>query len=136
MIGVFIRHSSPHPRPLPARRCGDQLRLLGDRPPQQVTCLLSLNAGTITITMGFGQFDSICEKTPLPLCLLVGPASSISGATGIVSNCYARNIEVANTMIFEGAASFMHIIALGMTVIMILHIRSKFTAVGSLHSPL
>ncbi|KAF7718909.1 Chitin synthase export chaperone [Penicillium ucsense] len=80
--------------------------------------------------MGFGDFNSICEKTPLPLCLLVGPASSISGATGIVSNCYARNIEVANTVIFEGAASFMHIIALAMTVIMILHIRSKFTAVG------
>lgn len=84
--------------------------------------------------MGFGDFDSICEKTPMPLCLLVGPASTISGATGIVSNCYARNIEVANTMIFEGAASFMHIIALGMTVIMILHIRSKFTAVGECYS--
>ncbi|CAI7647670.1 unnamed protein product [Penicillium pancosmium] len=80
--------------------------------------------------MGFGQFDTICEKVPLPLCSLVGPASSISGATGIISNCYARNIEVANTIIFEGAASFMHIIALAMTVIMILHIRSKFTAVG------
>lgn len=80
--------------------------------------------------MGFGQFDSICEKVPLPLCSMVGPPSSISGATGIISNCYARNIEVANTIIFEGAASFMHIIALAMTVIMILHIRSKFTAVG------
>jgi len=33
-------------------------------------------------------------------------------------------------MIFQGAASFMHINALAMTVIMILHIRSKFTAVG------
>ncbi|KAJ5224706.1 Chitin synthase export chaperone [Penicillium citrinum] len=80
--------------------------------------------------MGFGDFDTICAKVPLPLCSLVGPASSISGATGIISNCYARNIEVANTIIFEGAASFMHIIALAMTVIMILHIRSKFTAVG------
>ncbi|KAJ5161494.1 hypothetical protein N7492_006886 [Penicillium capsulatum] len=80
--------------------------------------------------MGFGDFDTICEKVPLPLCSLVGPASSISGSTGIISNCYARNIEVANTIIFQGAASFMHIIALGMTVIMILHIRSKFTAVG------
>lgn len=80
--------------------------------------------------MGFGDFDTVCEKVPLPLCSLVGPASSISGATGIISNCYARNIEVANTIIFEGAASFMHIIALAMTVIMILHIRSKFTAVG------
>ncbi|OQD78224.1 hypothetical protein PENDEC_c001G04074 [Penicillium decumbens] len=80
--------------------------------------------------MGFGKFDSICAKVPVPLCSLVGPPSSISGATGIISNCYARNIEVANTIIFEGAASFMHIIALAMTVIMILHIRSKFTAVG------
>lgn len=81
--------------------------------------------------MGFGQFDTICEKAPVPLCSLVGPASTISGSTGIVSNCYARNIEVANTIIFEGAASFMHIMALSMTVIMILHVRSKFTAVGS-----
>ncbi|KAJ5902070.1 Chitin synthase export chaperone [Penicillium taxi] len=80
--------------------------------------------------MTFGKFDSICEKTPMPLCSLVGPASTISGATGIISNCYARNIELANTIIFQGAASFMHIIALGMTVIMILHVRSKFTAVG------
>lgn len=93
-----------------------------------VCCCITRHTARI---MGFGQFDSICEKAPLPLCSLVGPASSISGATGIISNCYARNIEVANTIIFEGAASFMHIIALGMTVIMILHIRSKFTAVGS-----
>ncbi|EHA18044.1 hypothetical protein CBS147343_10227 [Aspergillus niger] len=80
--------------------------------------------------MGFGDFDSLCEKAPLPLCSLVGPPSSISGSTGIIPNCYARNIELANTIIFEGASCFLHIIALGMTVIMILHIRSKFTAVG------
>jgi hypothetical protein len=80
--------------------------------------------------MGFGQFDSICQKAALPLCSLVGPSSSISGSTGIIPNCYARNIELANTIIFEGAASFVHIIALAMTVIMILHVRSKFTAVG------
>lgn len=82
--------------------------------------------------MGFGGFNSICKKTALPLCSLVGPSSSISGSTGIIPNCYARNIELANTIIFEGAASFMHIIALVMTVIMILHVRSKFTAVGKL----
>lgn len=82
--------------------------------------------------MGFGDFDSICEKAPLPLCSLVGPPSSISGSTGIIPNCYARNIELANTIIFEGASCFLHIIALGMTVIMILHVRSKFTAVGML----
>lgn len=80
--------------------------------------------------MGFGEFNTLCQKAAVPLCSLVGPASSISGATGIIPNCYARNIELANTIIFEGAASFMHIIALVMTVIMILHVRSKFTAVG------
>lgn len=80
--------------------------------------------------MSFHGFDSICRKAAIPLCSLVGPASSISGSTGIIPNCYARNIELANTIIFEGAAAFMHIIALVMTVIMILHVRSKFTAVG------
>lgn len=82
--------------------------------------------------MSFGGFNSICQKAAIPLCSLVGPASSISGSTGIIPNCYARNIELANTIIFEGAASFMHIVALVMTVIMILHVRSKFTAVGRL----
>ncbi|KAL3480400.1 chitin synthase export chaperone [Aspergillus californicus] len=80
--------------------------------------------------MGFGDFDTICKKAALPLCSLVGPPSSISGSTGVIPNCYARNVELANTIIFEGGASFIHIIALLMTVIMILHIRSKFTAVG------
>jgi hypothetical protein len=85
--------------------------------------------------MGFGDFDSICRKAALPLCSLVGPPSAISGETGVIPNCYARNVELANTIIFEGAASFVHIIALGMTVIMILHIRSKFTAVGTFRLP-
>ncbi|PTB65035.1 hypothetical protein BBK36DRAFT_5493 [Trichoderma citrinoviride] len=79
---------------------------------------------------GFGDFTSICEHTPLPLCASIGPVLSSSGRVGIEPSCYARNIEVANTIIFEGAASFAHIGALVMTVIMILHVRSKFTAVG------
>lgn len=80
--------------------------------------------------MGFGDFDTICQQAPIPLCSLVGE-SSITGSAGILPNCYARNIEVANTIIFEGAADFMHILALGMTAVMILHVRSKFTAVGT-----
>ena len=87
--------------------------------------------GFVSTTMsGFGNFTSICENTPLPLCALVGPVVSASGYAGVESNCFARNIEVANTLIFEGAASALHIVALVMTVIMILHVRSKFTAVG------
>lgn len=74
--------------------------------------------------MPFGDFSSICRQVPLPLCANVGVVVPTE------ANCYARNIEVANTIIFEGAASFMHILALIMTVVMILHVRSKFTAVG------
>ena len=81
--------------------------------------------------MGFGDFDTICQNTALAFCVLVGPPSSLSGTTGIQATCYARSIELANTIIFEGAASFIHIIALVMTVIMIIHVRSKFTAVGT-----
>lgn len=91
---------------------------------------------SILAIMGFGDFDSICEKAPIPACSLIGPISPFSGTRGILPNCYARNIEVANTIIFQAAASFLHIIALGMTVVMVLHVRSKFTAVGMCSSAL
>ncbi|KAH0559006.1 Chitin synthase, class 7 [Trichoglossum hirsutum] len=80
--------------------------------------------------MGFGDFKSICEKSPVPLCSVVGPPGGIAGHTGIEPVCYARNIELANTIIFQAATGFMHILALVMTAIMIIHVRSKFTAVG------
>jgi len=81
--------------------------------------------------MGFGDFETICRKSALPLCSVVGPVSPISGSpTGIQANCYARSVSLANTIIFEAATDFMHILALGMAAIMVLHVRSKFTAVG------
>ncbi|KAK8058602.1 chitin synthase export chaperone [Apiospora phragmitis] len=79
---------------------------------------------------GFGDFTTLCETAPLPLCASVGPIRAVSSGVGIEPDCYARNIELANTIIFEGASSFMHILSLAMTIIMILHIRGKFTAVG------
>lgn len=82
-------------------------------------------------TMGFGDFETICRKSALPVCSVVGPANPISnGVTGIQAICYARSIELANTIIFEAATDFIHILALGMAAIMVLHVRSKFTAVG------
>lgn len=80
--------------------------------------------------MGFGDFTTFCRMAPLPLCASVGPITSIANGVGIEPDCYARNIELANTIIFQGAASAMHIVALLMTVVMILHVRGKFTAVG------
>lgn len=119
---------NPWNRQIFIRRCGDEIPIITIQHKQYPTYALH-HLYQLTI-MGFGGFNSICKKAALPLCSLVGPSSSISGSTGIIPNCYARNIELANTIIFEGAASFMHIIALAMTVIMILHVRSKFTAVG------
>lgn len=81
--------------------------------------------------MAFGDFSSICDSTPLPLCPLVGSQSPITGSHFTQSQCYSRSIELANTIIFQGAAGFAHIIALIMLVIMIIHVRSKFTAVGT-----
>lgn len=81
--------------------------------------------------MGFGDFESICRKSALPVCSVVGPTNPISeSTTGIQATCYARSIELANTIIFEAATDFIHILALGMAAIMVLHVRSKFTAVG------
>ena len=79
--------------------------------------------------MTFGSFQDICTKTALPLCPLVGH-NPITDTTGVTAACYPRTISIANTIIFQGAASFVHIAALIMTVIMIIHVRSKFTAVG------
>ena len=81
--------------------------------------------------MGFGDFDWICKAAPIPLCASVGSIGDVRLGVGIEPECYARNIELANTIIFQGATSFMHIIALIMTIIMVLHVRSKFTAVGT-----
>ncbi|KAF2646369.1 chitin synthase export chaperone [Massarina eburnea CBS 473.64] len=79
--------------------------------------------------MGFGDFSTICTKASIPMCALVGH-QAINGGTGIQATCYSRTIELANTLIFQAANDFMHILALIMTVVMIIHVRSKFTAVG------
>lgn len=89
------------------------------------------NPHTAPPKMGFGDFKEICSHTPLPLCSLVGDTSPITGTHYTQTLCYSRTIELANTMIFQGAAGFAHILALIMTVIMIVHVRSKFTAVGA-----
>jgi hypothetical protein len=81
--------------------------------------------------MAFGDLTPLCQEASVPLCSMVGAITTIAGSHGIEADCYARSIELANTIIFQGAASFMHIAALIMTVIMILHVRSKFTAVGT-----
>lgn len=82
--------------------------------------------------MGFGSFEAICEQSPLPLCFILGPPSTLTSTHNplLLTQCAARSIELANTIIFQAATDFAHIAALAMTAIMIFHVRSKFTAVG------
>jgi hypothetical protein len=82
--------------------------------------------------MGFGDFTSLCNSSPLPLCFLLGPPTTITSLNNplLLPSCSARSIELANTIIFQAATDFSHLAALFMTAIMIFHVRSKFTAVG------
>lgn len=82
--------------------------------------------------MGFGSFETICERAGLPLCYVLGTPTDFTSERNpaLLPLCSARSIELANTIIFQAATDFAHIAALGMTAIMIFHVRSKFTAVG------
>jgi hypothetical protein len=72
----------------------------------------------------FGSFDAICATAALVVCPLIGANQ------GIEPTCYSRNVDIGTTLIFQPATSFVHIVAIIMTGIMIYHIRSKYTAVG------
>ncbi|KAJ3302205.1 Chitin synthase, class 7 [Kappamyces sp. JEL0829] len=74
----------------------------------------------------FGSFDYFCNQIPLALCPLVGGPNG----EGMESQCYSRNIDINGFLVFEPAVLIMHLITLAMTVIMIAHVRFKYTAVG------
>ncbi|GAA5889117.1 hypothetical protein JCM6882_009746 [Rhodosporidiobolus microsporus] len=76
-------------------------------------------------TLTFGSFDWPCSQAALIVCPLLGETS-----WGVEPVCYSRNVEFGRTLVFQPATSFLHICALGMVIIMILHVRSKYTAVG------
>lgn len=100
-------------------------RLDGRARPRQSPTMGSIN----------NILPNLCNIAPIPLCGAIGPITNIANGVGIEPECYARNIELANTLIFQGATSAMHIVALCMTVVMVLHVRGKFTAVGTFGRP-
>ncbi|KIK99449.1 hypothetical protein PAXRUDRAFT_822740 [Paxillus rubicundulus Ve08.2h10] len=75
--------------------------------------------------LSFGSFDGVCDTAALVICPLLG-----SSGQGIEPTCYSRNVQIGSTLIFQPSTSFVHIVAIIMTAIMIYHIRSKYTAVG------
>lgn len=84
--------------------------------------------------MGFGDFEIICSKAALPICALVGPYGhgDPTGVldVGIFPECFARSIDLANTIIFQIGNAFINIGALAVIGIMIINIRTKYTAIG------
>jgi hypothetical protein len=73
--------------------------------------------------MSFGSFYPICSQVALPLCALVEDKTE--------PLCYARNIEpVPNSLLFQPAALVINLTAIIMNIIMIAHVRTKYTAVG------
>ncbi|KAJ1988732.1 Chitin synthase, class 7 [Dimargaris cristalligena] len=73
----------------------------------------------------FGSFDEVCSRVTLALCPMVGDTSLGSEAT-----CYSRNIEIGSALVFQASTLIIDIVAVCMTIIMIYHIKTKYTAVG------
>lgn len=94
--------------------------------------------------MGVSNFASVCSKTPLPLCSILKSSTHLvlSNSTvihnfdpkhlnvGILPRCYARSVDLANTVIFGVGNAFINIGALGVILIIIYNIRQKYTAIG------
>jgi hypothetical protein len=72
--------------------------------------------------MGFLDFETFCLQVALPLCPLVGQK--------VEPLCYARNISPFDVIFFQPATIFIQVIALIMSIIMLVNIKSKYTAVG------
>lgn len=81
--------------------------------------------------MTFGSFADVCNRTAFPLCSVVGAVNQSSYFTrGIVPTCYARSVELANTMIFQIGTAFVHFGGLVILLIIIFNVRAKYTAIG------
>ncbi|CCF58644.1 hypothetical protein KAFR_0F00470 [Kazachstania africana CBS 2517] len=94
--------------------------------------------------MGISNFADICSRTPLPLCSLIKSKTHLALTNltdinnydittfnvGILPRCYARSVDIANTLIFDIGNAFINIGALIVILIIIYNIRQKYTAIG------
>jgi hypothetical protein len=103
---------------------------------------MSISA-TKTAAIKFGDFTAVCQRAALIVCPL------LETENGIEPNCYSRNVQLGSQLIFQPgkcevysaiqiiltynlliASCVVHIAAILMTLIMVYHVRSKYTAVG------
>lgn len=80
----------------------------------------------------FGDFDALCQRSPLPLCALIKPLSSGDDVqfTGVLAKCYARTVIIDNTLIFEIGNAFLNIATLGLIMVIIHLVRLRYTSVA------
>lgn len=101
-----------------------------------------------SVPFKFGSYEWACSQAALTVCPRLG-----AGGQGIEPVCYARNVDVGSSLFFQpgaraalpepcrvdvltmpccvcAATTIAHVAALIMVFIMVLHIRSKYTAVG------
>lgn len=74
-----------------------------------------------TTGFDFGSFRYLCQAAPLPYCAALGMPDP---------KCYSRNMDLGGFLLFQPAVIIMDLIALVMALIMINHIRHKYTAIG------
>ncbi|EIE80593.1 hypothetical protein RO3G_05298 [Rhizopus delemar RA 99-880] len=79
--------------------------------------------GAITYYFDALTFNGICKTIAISLCPLIGQYN------GIEPVCYSRNVELSGNIIFQPSTLIIDVVAIIMTMIMIYHIRSKYTAV-------
>ncbi|GMG21249.1 unnamed protein product [Ambrosiozyma monospora] len=83
--------------------------------------------------MVYGDFKELCEKSAIPICALVSPlGANLEELTfqGILPTCYARSVNIANTLIFQIGVAFIHIAILIVLQMIIYLTRQRYTAVG------
>lgn len=81
--------------------------------------------------MAFGSFDTICSKAAFPICSVLGSTKEYEYfSKGLLPKCYARSVELANTMIFRIGNAFVCIGLLAILLIIVFNVRSKYTAIG------
>ncbi|ODQ82143.1 hypothetical protein BABINDRAFT_179596 [Babjeviella inositovora NRRL Y-12698] len=81
--------------------------------------------------MAFGDFYDICNNAALPLCAVIANSARYNNMTqGILPMCYARNVDLANTIIFQIGNAFIHFGAIIVLLIIIFNVRAKYTAIA------
>jgi len=80
-----------------------------------------------SVQFSFGSFDGPCAAAALVTCPLLG-----KDGVGFAPTCFARNFEYQAThfLLFQPASLVLRFLILIIAVVMVVHVKCKYTAVG------